>query len=126
MAEPRPYVKNAGDPDQVRKATRREQRRREDELNDLRATLSTPEGRRVFWRVLEFCGVHREVWDPSSRIHFNAGRQNVGRFIEAEIAAADQELLFQMMREAYEREKRENSETDAAHTPRVSEGDRNA
>lgn len=105
---------NAADPRQVSAAGKVEDRRRERELNDLRIVLSTTEGRRVFWRLLEFCGVHRSVKDHSGSItYYNAGLQDTGHFIEAEIVAADEELLFKMQREARTRARVEATEAAA-------------
>ena len=42
----KPLVKNAADPGQVKEAESKLKRHRERELNDVRAVLSTPEGRR--------------------------------------------------------------------------------
>ena len=92
-------VKNANDKEQVRNAVRKEQLSRDKELNDLRAILSTAEGRRVIWRLLGHCKVHGSIWEQSARIHYNAGVQDVGHFIMAEVIAAGEEFLFNMMKE---------------------------
>ncbi len=73
---------------------------REEELNDLRVILKLPEGRRIIWRLLGHCSVFESIWDPSSRIHKNAGRQDVGHFILGEVTEADDESLLKMMKEA--------------------------
>ncbi len=92
-------VKNAADEEQVKEADQKVKSQRDRELSDLRIVLDLPEGRRVFWRILEFCGIHESVWHPSALIHHNSGKQDVGHFIMAEIVKADQEFFYQMMRE---------------------------
>lgn len=111
-------VKNAADKRQVDAAGRAQKRREADELADLRVMLSTPEGRRVAWRVLAYCKTFSDIWDASSRIHFNAGQQNVGHWLLAEINAADEEKFFEMMRENKAREKREQEVAEALRAAR--------
>lgn len=96
MSEP---LKNVADPIQVREAEKKERFSREGELNDLRKILGTKEGRRLLWRILEQCKVYSSIWEPSAKIHYYAGRQDLGHFILAEIVAADDEAYIQMMRE---------------------------
>ena len=113
----RPLVGNAASPKQVARAQRKEKDQRARELSDLLTVLSTEAGRRLIWRLLGYCKTFSDIWDPSSRIHFNAGLQNVGHFLLAEINAADEEKYFLMMREAQATAKREQIETEAAQTP---------
>lgn len=110
-------VRNAADEKQVRRGTRLAVRRRERELNDLRAVLALPVGRRVLWRVLTHCRVFASIWDPSSRIHYQAGRQDVGHYLIAEIDEADSEAIFTLMREAKAHERAEALENVASRTP---------
>lgn len=116
MAEQPVLVRNAADPKQVKNAGRAEKKARELELDDLRALLATPQGRRFLWRVLGYCKFASDIWDGSSRIHFNAGVQNVGHWILAEITAADEEAFFTMMRENSDRLKREAVTAEAVRT----------
>lgn len=113
MSEQRPAVQNAADRGQVRHAERKDRDRRERELRDLNAVLATPEGRRVMWRLLGHCRVFESIWHPSALIHANSGKQDVGHFIMAEIAAADQEALFLMMKESSDAAKRDDAERQA-------------
>lgn len=92
-------VGNAADSEQVNEAGKRLQITREDELNDIRSVLSTKQGRRFIWRLLDRCGVHRSIWSQSALIHYNAGQQDIGHFIEAEIVNADENLLFLIISE---------------------------
>jgi hypothetical protein len=127
MPEARAFVRNTADPRQVGQAGRRVKDRRTRELVDLRAVLATEPGRRMLWRFLGFCGVNETVLreNPIAMAEA-AGRQNVGHYLMAEIAAADDEALFTMMREARDAVGRENRETDAVHTTRTEEIDDDA
>lgn len=98
-------VRNVADPSQVAQASEKEKFGRDLELDDLRFILATQQARRVFWRLLKYAGVHESIWEPSAKIHYNAGRQDFGHFIESEIIEADEEFLFQMMKESQERSK---------------------
>lgn len=92
-------VKNAADPDQVNRAGSLDERRRERELNDLRFVLSTREGRRTIWRLMEQCKTYGSIFEASAKIYYNSGRQDVGHYLMAEIAEADEDALFLMMKE---------------------------
>lgn len=115
-------VRNAADPQQVQRGARLSSRRRERDMADLRAVLATLEGRRVFWRLLEHCKVFQSIWDPSSRLHYQAGVQDVGHYVMAEIGEADEEALFRMMREARGRANAEATENVAGRTPSADRG----
>lgn len=96
----RAVVKNAADEAQVKKAKIQEEDIRLEELNDLRVVLSMKEGRRFLWRLLTHCKVFESIWEPSAKIHYLAGSQDIGHFIMAEISDAGQDYLFKMMEEA--------------------------
>lgn len=92
-------VKNASIPSQVKEAQNKQERERKLELDDLRSVLSTKQGRRLLWRLMAECRVYGSIWDNSARIHYNAGRQDVGHFILAEITEASEDLYFEMLKE---------------------------
>lgn len=92
--------KNAADEHQVKQARMNEKMIRERELNDLRYLLASPQGRRFLWRVMARCKTFESIWEPSAKIHFNAGQQDLGHFVMAEIVAADENAFLQMMKEA--------------------------
>lgn len=94
------FVKNAADEGQVKEAEGKVKRGRESELNDLRAILSQPQGRRFVWRLMGHCRVNASVWEASAKIHYNAGQQDIGHFVMAEVIAAGEQFYFQMMKEA--------------------------
>lgn len=95
-----PMVRNAANEDQVKAANAKARNREEQARDDLRALLALPAGRRFIWRLLEHCKVFESIWDPSSRIHHNSGKQDVGHFVMAQVVAAEEMALIQMMKEA--------------------------
>lgn len=99
---------NAGDENQVRGAERKIKHERELELRDLCAVLATRPGRRLIWRLMGKCKVFESIWEQSARIHYNSGQQDIGQFLLKEVVEANEESLFQMMREA----KVKNEEND--------------
>lgn len=119
MAEPRAQVRNAADPDQVKRARRKEQHRDELLAAALKQVLSTPAGRIVCWELLARAGVYQSVWRPTVEVHYLAGRQDYGHELLGLLIAADEDLYQVMEREARARAKRDDAETDAAHTPRA-------
>lgn len=92
-------VKNAADSKQVHKAKREVINLDLQNKNDLKFLLKSIEGRRFLWRLLGHCGAFSSVWEPSARIHYNAGKQDVGHFLLAEITNADSEGFLKMMQE---------------------------
>jgi hypothetical protein len=96
---------NAADEQSLAESAKREKNQRSQELDDLQKILTMPEGRRVIWRFLEHTNAFASIWENSARIHYNAGRQDVGHFIIAEVEAAAQDALFVMMKEAKDRKK---------------------
>lgn len=117
-------VKNAADPRQVARAKKVEKERREIELEDLRAVLATDEGRRFIWRMISHCQVFGSVWSPNERIHYNAGVQDVGHWLLAEVSEADEIKILEMMQENFAAERLQRQQTDAERTPSVTDGDR--
>ena len=91
-------VRNAASPKQVRRAGRLEKKKRDDELADVRHVCSTEAGRRFMFRLLGHCKVFESVYGLD--VQYQAGKQDVGHFVMAEVVEADDELLFRMMREA--------------------------
>jgi hypothetical protein len=114
---PKHPQRNAADPEQVRHAGRKD-RRKVEAIKDLyRKVMATPEGRAVFWDILERAGVFRSVWHPSALIHYNAGRQDFGHEVMAELLNADEALYIVMEQEARARNKRDDIERAAIQTP---------
>lgn len=93
-------VGNCADPEQVKQAEKKVKNRRDTELEDIRFLLSDRRARNFIWRLLTHCRVFESIWEPSAKIHHNAGRQDVGHFIMAEVVEAREDALLEMMREA--------------------------
>ena len=76
--------------------------RREEEINDLRAVLSSVSGRRFIWRLLERGGVFRSSFNAESDSYtaFNEGRRNLGLLVLNDILEADLDAFTLMQEEA--------------------------
>ena len=46
-----------------------------------KAMLNNPDGKRVLWDLLSFCGVFQNAMTGNSRTYFNLGRQSVGQYL---------------------------------------------
>ena len=52
------------------------------EKDDLKGILSTPEGKRVMWRILDFCGLYRNPYSGSEgETAKNCGKQEVAQWL---------------------------------------------
>lgn len=110
-------VRNAADRTQVRNAGRKEKQGRERELADMRAVLGTREGRRFVWRLMGWSGF---LENPSNArgdmTHQNIGRGDCGRFLLAEILAADENAYLAMQTEARADARSQQAEAQALRT----------
>lgn len=62
--------------------------------------LARPEGRRVVWSVMEFCGLMREPYTGNAETNYLLGRQSVARWMLAEKIMPNGAHLFgEMMAE---------------------------
>lgn len=95
----KPLVTDAADKKQIKNAEQKEKIIRDQELSDIAKIGATVEGKRFFWRLLGRCRTFETIWENSARIHYNAGQQDLGHFLMAEIVEANKEILFQMMTE---------------------------
>jgi len=50
-------------------------------LLSFKTMLKTPDGKRVLWDILSFCGVFQNAMTGNSKTYFNLGRQSVGQYI---------------------------------------------
>lgn len=117
MAEPRAEVRNAADPQQVKRAARKEQRREDQRLAIYKAVLATSDGRAVFWDLLESAGLWKTVSNPhGGRQSELIGRRDFGLELTAMLIRADEDGYLRMETEARARARAEARETDAAHT----------
>lgn len=99
----RSLQRNAADPTQVKFAERKARQQEELFGAGLRQVLDTEAGRVVLWGLLERAGIYRSIWDPSAKIHYNAGRQDFGHELLALIVEASPENYLQMEAEARRR-----------------------
>lgn len=93
-------VRNASDRGQVREAAENDKLAHENLLNDVRAVVARPEGRRVLWWWLSRCGLFRSITETSSMIYVNSGRRDVGLELIKLITEADPKAYLQMQQEA--------------------------
>ncbi len=115
-------VQNAADPRQVRRAERKERRSENRRLAAYKAMLGTAEGRYVFWDLLSKARIFGSIFHPSgSSLYYNAGRQDFGHELVADLIRADDDGYLLMEREQRARDKSDASELEAAHTPRAEE-----
>lgn len=101
VREETPLIRNVGSKQQVARANKTEKFRRETELREMRELLKDPRFRRFMFRLLGYTSVFQSIFEQSSKIYHNAGRQDVGHFLMAEITEADEEAYMMMMREHY-------------------------
>lgn len=100
MTRQRVAVRNAADPEQVKRARRAEKRIDERFQDALRAVMATPDGRLVVWAYLGKFGVYRGVFaDNPQRMAYDAGRQQCGHDLLADVIAAGEDLYQVMERE---------------------------
>ena len=116
-------VRNAADPEQVRRAARKEKRRAIKREDVIRAVLATPFGRAMLWSLLENAGVFRSIFNRDvATMGFNAGRQDFGHELMADLIDADPAGYELMEREARALAKQEQASTEAAHGARSDDG----
>ncbi len=100
MRPERTSQKNAADVEKINAQGRVVRERERLERNDLATAMSTKIGRRVLWRMLTKCRVFESIYETNARIHFNAGQQDIGHWLMAEMMDADQQAWLAMQAEA--------------------------
>lgn len=76
--------------------------KRDRDLNDIRKVISTPEGRRFYWRLLGEGMIFKDGYvhgDAGYGTTFNAGRRKVGLWALVELMDAKPEAYAQMQNE---------------------------
>lgn len=116
MAESSDAVRNAADPEQVRRAGRSEKDARRRYLDAARATLGTEAGRAFCWELLCKARIYESIFSASAAIYYHAGRQDYGHELQADLVAADEERYVQMETEARARARRDRATHEAALT----------
>lgn len=69
------------------------------------AVMSTPEGRHVLWRILEFTGPMRDGFTGNSTSFYNQGLQAAGKFVYGEMDRICFDKYVQARDEAIGRQK---------------------
>lgn len=119
MAEPTTssaLVRNAGDPDQVKRAERHDKDRAKRFGETLKATLQHADGRALLWALIGRAKVNASVFSRDAVVMaYNSGRQDFGHELMAEIIGADASLYLRMEQEARDRDTRDEQAIDAAH-----------
>lgn len=95
---------NVGDEDAVKRRAKRAKHKEKVHRARMRKVLAERDGRYLLWWILEQCGVYRSIWESSARIHYNAGQQDVGHRLMAEIIKTDRNAYLIMQSEAMEDE----------------------
>ncbi len=77
-----------------------EEKRRAQELTDIKTVLGTKSGMRLMWRLLEHCDTFGSVFSPDSHASasYRAGKQDIGHFLMSEISEADENVLIKLMK----------------------------
>ncbi|HXD72176.1 MAG TPA: hypothetical protein VN628_00495 [Vicinamibacterales bacterium] len=113
----RDLVKNAADGEQVQHAARKEKDRARRDVDDVRAVLSSRQGRRFVWRVLKAAGLYRSITVEGSMIYALSGRRDFGLEVLDWVTGASRELYVQMESEGRADQARDRQENVAARTP---------
>lgn len=99
----RALVKNAADEKQVKAAGDKEKRGREQELNDVRALMTSREGRRFMYRLINhLCHFDAiSATQSGSWTYFQDGERNIGRLIKSDIYEASIDAFHLMEKENF-------------------------
>lgn len=99
-------------------ARKRAERIRERELSDIRFVLKSPEGRRLYWRMLEKGGIYRDPFNSDSvnLTNYNLGRQSISREWLCDLMESKPEAYAQMQQE------REAQDKDIEREMKMEEG----
>ena len=114
--------RNASDPQKVAAQERVVRERERQEASDLAAVMSTKQGRRMVWRLLGKCRVHQSIYETSARIHYNAGQQDIGHWLMANVISIDPSGWLIMQQEAIARGKRQSETAEAGQTASAASG----
>lgn len=96
-------IVNTSEPKQVKKAKDRERLLKDEILRGLTKTLTDPEGRRLLWSYLSFCGIYQTSFtNDFGTTAYNEGRRSVGLKLLDDIVSASPEFLMLMMKENQE------------------------
>ena len=98
----KPYVGNASDEEQVKKADKKVRRREDIDVEDVKYIMATPQGRRFVWKYLSICGVFGLSFSGESthETAFKEGQRLVGNTLLGDINTACPDAYFQMIEES--------------------------
>lgn len=91
-------IKNAADENQIKIERERNKFKQDTEDNDLKFLLSTDQGRRFIWNMLEKCGVFKSSFTGSSETFFLEGQRNIGLKLMSDIMRVDPESYLKMIK----------------------------
>lgn len=75
-------------------------KKRERELSDIRRILQLPEGRRLYWRMMEKGGAFKDAYATDTNgTMYNLGRQSISRDFLNDLLEAKPDTLTQMQQE---------------------------
>lgn len=109
----------------MRAATTKAEGKRVDEIDrmmhdravdDLRAVMGAPEGRRFMWALLGECGLFRSSYHPSALIHYNEGQRSIGLALLARLNDHCPDQYLTMQGEAID-DQRKQAERMAVDNP---------
>ena len=73
---------------------------RQQQVDDLKWLMAHPQGRRIVARIFEKTGIRRTPFNTSGSVmSFNAGAQNVGLWLEAEVLEVSFDGYTKMLKE---------------------------
>lgn len=90
---------NASDPQQIAEVESKARRKRDQDNEDLLAVMSTHEGRRFVWKILESAGLYKLSYTGNSETFFNEGQRNVGLKLLSELQKVTPDEYLRMTQE---------------------------
>ncbi len=91
-------VKNAADENQIKIDREKNKFKQDTEDNDLKFLLSSDQGRRFIWNMLEKCGVFKSSFTGSSETFFLEGQRNIGLKLMSDIMRVDPDSYLKMIK----------------------------
>lgn len=115
-------IKNAADPQQLKRAGRIETQRAERDRADLQNVVSSEQGRRFVWKLLCESAVFQQsfVQGAADLTAFNEGRRRIGLGLMLDLAAIDPTLYHRMAKEAHDLEEAEAQGSNKEKEPESS------
>ena len=106
------YVQNSADEYQVKEASKREKERFNQEIADIKAVMSMPEGRRFVWRLInDICHIDATSANHSGSITYMLeGERNIGRLVKADVCKAALKEWQEMERQYWKETWKETAE----------------